>query len=96
LRRIERRVSSSENRASTGGSNGGGFVRKPEAGGYGRTHFAVGLTAAADTVEAIARSRGWQCTRRNRGPFHVIDVWAENESMVEILSPKPSRKAIRG
>ena len=96
MRRIERRVSSSENRASAGGSNGGGFVRKPEASGYGLTHFAVGLTAAADTVEAIARSQGWQCTRRNRGPFPVIDVWAENESMVEILSPKPSRKAIKG
>jgi hypothetical protein len=63
LRRIERRVSSSENRASAAGSNGGGFVRKPEAGGYGLTHFAVGVTAAADTVEGIARSQGWRCFR---------------------------------
>jgi hypothetical protein len=53
-------------------------------------------TRPPSSNEAIARSQGWQCTRRNRGLFHVIDVWAENESMVEILSPKPSRKAIRG
>ena len=66
------------------------------AGSLRRVAQLVGVTAAADTVEAIARSQGWQCTRRNRGPFHVIDVWAENESIVEILSPKPSRKAIRG
>ena len=71
-----------------GGSNGGTFVKKPEARGYGPTHFALSVAADADTVEAIARREGWQCFRCNRGPFHVIEVWLENESMVKILPPE--------
>ena len=70
-----------------GGSNGGGFVRK-EARGYGPTHFALSVGTDADKVEAIAGREGWQCFRCDRGPFHVIEVWLENESMVEILPPE--------
>ena len=28
----------------------------------------------------------------NRGPFHVIEVWVENETMVEILLPEYARQ----
>ena len=71
-----------------GGSDGAGFAKKPEARGFGPTHFALSVAAQADAVEAIARREGWQCYRCNRGPFHVIEVWVENESMVEILPPE--------
>jgi len=71
-----------------GGSDGGGFVKKPAAErGYGPTHFALSVTTQADAVEAIAAREGWQCFRCNAAPFHVIEVWVENESMVEILPP---------
>ncbi len=62
-----------------GGANGGSFVKKPDARGYGPTHFALSVTTQADAVEAIAQREGWQCFRCNRGPFHVIEVWVENE-----------------
>jgi len=71
-----------------GGSDGGGFVKKPEARGFGPTHFALSVATDADKVEAIAAREGWQCFRCNRGPFHVIEVWVENETMVEILPPE--------
>ena len=72
-----------------GGSDGGGFVKKPAGErGFGPTHFALSVTADADAVEAIAEREDWQCHRCNRGPFHVIEVWIENESMVEILPPE--------
>jgi len=71
-----------------GGSNGGGFVKKPEARGYGPTHFALSVATDADKVEEVAARVGWQCFRCNRGPFHVIEVWVENETMVEILPPE--------
>jgi hypothetical protein len=70
-----------------GGSDGGGFVKK-EARDYGPTHFALSVSTDAHKVEAIAQREGWQCFRCNRGPFHVIEVWLENESMVEILPPE--------
>src|SRR5580692_6046061 len=71
-----------------GGGDGGGFVKKPEARGFGPTHFALSVATDADKIEAIAARQGWQCFRCNRGPFHVIEVWVENETMVEILPPE--------
>ena len=70
-----------------GGGEGASFVKK-EARGYGPTHFALSVATSAETVEAIARREGWQCFHCNRGPFHVIEVWLENELMVEILPPE--------
>jgi hypothetical protein len=72
-----------------GGSEGGGFVKRPPAErGYGPTHFALSVSTDAGKVGAIAAREGWQCFTCNRGPFHVIEVWVENESMVEILPPE--------
>ncbi len=69
-----------------GGDNGGTFVRQ-EARGFGPTHFALSVKTEGDTVERIAAREGWHCFRCNRGPFHVIEVWVENQSMVEVLPP---------
>ncbi|MGA9017185.1 MAG: hypothetical protein WB509_32210 [Acetobacteraceae bacterium] len=70
-----------------GGVTGGTFVKK-DARGYGSTHFALSVATDAPSVQAIAQRAGWQCFDCNRGPFHVIEVWVENETMVEILPPK--------
>ena len=68
------------------GEIGGNFVKRP-ARGYGSTHFALSVQTDAKKVEAIAERAGWNCFTCNRGPFHVIEVWVENETMVEILPP---------
>ena len=70
------------------GSTGGTFVKEPRARGFGATHFALSVSTDARTVEEIARRAGWNCFTCNRGPFHVIEVWVENETMVEILPPE--------
>ncbi len=49
------------------------------------------LTASRPPPTRSSRSRekaGWQCYDCNRGPFHVIEVWVENNTMVEILPPE--------
>ncbi len=69
-----------------GGTVGGSFVKK-EARGFGSTHFALSVATDPATVQRIAESAGWKCFDCNRGPFHVIEVWVENETMVEILPP---------
>jgi hypothetical protein len=71
-----------------GGVEGGGFVKRPKPDGYGATHFALSVATDADTVQKIASREGWKCFVCNRGPFHVIEVWLENETMVEILPPE--------
>jgi hypothetical protein len=71
-----------------GGEVGGGFVKGAETGrGYGATHFALSVQTDPGKVQEIARREDWQCYVCNRGPFHVIEVWVENNSMVEILPP---------
>ncbi|MBV8888942.1 MAG: hypothetical protein JO305_04670 [Alphaproteobacteria bacterium] len=75
-----------------GGITGAGFARKEARGGYGAVHFALSVAADADTVEAIAAREGWQCYRCDRGPFHVVEVWIENELMIEILPPGYARE----
>jgi len=75
------------------GDVGGSFVKRPRSGpGYGSTHFALSVTTDAAAVEDIARRAGWQCFTCNRGPFHVIEVWVENATMVEILPPEFARE----
>ena len=56
--------------------------------GSSSAELANGVHGLSNAVEAIAAREGWQCYRCNRGPFHVIEVWVENESMVEILPPE--------
>lgn len=72
-----------------GGSEGGGFVKNPKDGrAFGATHFALSVATDAPTVERIAEREGWHCVTCNRGPFHVIEVWVENDTMVEVLPPE--------
>ncbi|MGH7152765.1 MAG: hypothetical protein ACREF3_02460 [Acetobacteraceae bacterium] len=74
-----------------GGATGGNFVRE-DARSYGSTHFALSVTTEPASVQSIAKRAGWQCFDCNRGPFHVIEVWVENETMVEILPPEYARE----
>ena len=69
------------------GSTGGSFVKHERGRGFGSTHFALSVATDAKQVEEIAARAGWKCFDCNRGPFHVIEVWVENETMVEILPP---------
>jgi catechol 2,3-dioxygenase-like lactoylglutathione lyase family enzyme len=69
------------------GEVGGTFVKQPEPRGYGSTHFALSVATDRARVQEIAQEAGWKCFVCNRGPFHVIEVWVENETMVEILPP---------
>ena len=74
-----------------GGSVGGKYVRR-EGRGFGSTHFALSVATDKETVQAIAGRAGWHCFDCDRGPFHVIEVWVENETMVEILPPAYARE----
>ena len=75
-----------------GGPTGGRLVKKETGRGFGPTHFALSVATDADAVERAARREGWACFRCNRGPFHVIEVWVENETLVEILPPEYARE----
>lgn len=71
------------------GAVGGSFMKQPQTGpGYGATHCAISVPTDGAKVAAIAKTAGWHCYDCNRGPFHVIEVWVENETMIEVLPPE--------
>ncbi|HEV2185941.1 MAG TPA: hypothetical protein VGR70_01960 [Stellaceae bacterium] len=74
------------------GDVGGTFSKRQGLNGYGSTHFALSVATDAGTVKSIAKREGWKCFDCNRGPFHVIEVWVENNLMVEILPPEYARE----
>ena len=69
------------------GEVGGSFVTHPKERGYGATHCALSVETGREKVEEIAKRAGWHCFVCNRGPFHVIEVWVENNTMIEVLPP---------
>jgi hypothetical protein len=69
------------------GEAGGSFVKRPKERGFGATHCALSVKTGREQVEEIARRAGWHCFVCNRGPFHVIEVWVENNTMIEVLPP---------
>ena len=66
---------------------GAALSGNPGRGGVRATHFALSVAADAGKVKQIAERAGWHCVTCNRGPFHVIEVWVENDTMVEVLPP---------
>jgi hypothetical protein len=51
------------------------------------THFAIGTALTLGQVFAIAIREGWSAKYRRRGgAFGVIEMWIENERMVEVLT----------
>ena len=74
------------------GDVGGTFAKRAGLTGYGSTHFALSVATDAAKVKSIAEREGWKCFDCNRGPFHVIEVWVENNLMVEILPPEYARE----
>ena len=51
------------------------------------THFAIGTSLTLGQVFAIAIREGWSAKYRRRGDaFGVIEMWLENERMIEVLT----------
>lgn len=51
------------------------------------THFAMATPLTAQQVHAIAEREGWTAKYRKRGGmFGVIEMWVENERMIEVLT----------
>ena len=53
------------------------------------THAAIGTQLSPDAVFAIAAREGWIAKYRKRGGFFgVIELWLENATLIEVLTPE--------
>ncbi len=56
--------------------------------GYSPFHAAISVPTSEAQVHEIAERAGWQVAQRDRrGYFSVIEVWVENQQLLEFLPP---------
>jgi hypothetical protein len=68
-------------------SYGAGSIDRPQ---YSAFHMAIATKLSAGQVLALGEREGWravQCTRGNDF-FDVIELWIENSTMLEFLTPE--------
>lgn len=71
------------------GARGVAFALEPRREvGYVAHHFAISVPTTREHVAAIAAREGWQCLECMRGGFHVMEIWIENEILIEVLPPE--------
>jgi hypothetical protein len=52
-------------------------------------HAAISVPVDRATIERECAARGWTCQTGPRGPFfHVVEVWVENHTLLELLPPE--------
>jgi hypothetical protein len=60
---------------------------------YTATHAAISVTTSEDQIYSIAEREGWRVARFNRGGFFdVIELWVENQLLIELLPPELTAK----
>ncbi len=57
---------------------------------YTATHLNINTLLNAEEVKAIAKREGWRVLTCNRGEglFQLLEVWAENRLMIEVMTPE--------
>lgn len=65
-------------------------------GTYSRSvHFALKTPLTCDEVLRIGEREGWQTVSCSRGGyFHVVELWVENEFLIEAITPDKQEEAI--
>ncbi len=71
------------------GERGVAFAKQPQTqSGYVGYHCAISVPTGKEQIAAIAEREGWQCYECMRGGFHVMEVWIENQILIEVLPPE--------
>jgi len=64
-------------------------VMNPQVSGFTASHAAIASPLEEAEIFAIAEREGWLAKYRKRGgQFGVIELWLENSTMIEVLTPK--------
>jgi hypothetical protein len=62
-------------------------ITNPDASRFSATHAAIATPLEQAEVFAIAAREGWEAKYRKRGGlFGVIEVWLENNTLIEVLT----------
>ena len=71
------------------------FAHEKEASYPKSVHFALKTSLEASQIFDIGKREGWRTLSCSRGGFfHVIELWIENEFLVELITPDKQSQAI--
>jgi hypothetical protein len=70
------------------------FTQRATYSEYTATHLNINTPLSAEDVKAIAKREGWRVLTCNRGEglFQLIEVWAENRLMIEVMTPEMTER----
>ena len=54
---------------------------------FGPFHAAISVPHDVTALQQIGARLGWRTEEHSRGPFRVVELWIENELMLELLPP---------
>ncbi|WP_421723100.1 hypothetical protein [Bauldia sp.] len=54
----------------------------------GPAHVAIRSPLDTAAIEAIAGAHNWLIRECDRGPFRLLELWVEGQSLIEILTPE--------
>ena len=56
---------------------------------YSAFHAALSVPVDERAIHDVCTNHGWRCQTGPRGPFfHVVEVWVENHTLLELLTPE--------
>ena len=72
------------------------FTERPTHSEYTATHLNINTPLSAEEAKAIARREGWRVLTCNRaeGLFQLLEVWAENRFMIEVMTPEMTARYV--
>lgn len=72
----------------------GQFVERKSNVEYTATHININTPLNAEAVKVIARRENWRVLTCNRGEglFQLLEVWAENRLMIEVMTPEMTNR----
>jgi hypothetical protein len=73
------------------------FTPRPSHSEYTATHLNINTPLSAEEIKAIANREGWRVLTCNRGEglFQLLEVWAENRLMIEVMTPEMTERYLK-
>ena len=72
------------------------FVKSDLLPKYVATHLNINTTKSIEEIREIAKREGWRVLVANRdnGLFQLIEVWVENNFMLEVMTPEQTKRYV--
>lgn len=63
---------------------------------YVATHLNINTTKNIDELKAIGAREGWRTlvANRDRGLFQLVELWVEDQFMLEVMTPEQTRRYV--